>query len=50
MGRLFLDKIFQRVAYENIKLKYGKDMDVYENLNFVNHDWHGPGDLTTLKK
>ena len=30
MGRFFLDKIFQRVAYENIKLKDGIDMEVYE--------------------
>ena len=40
MGRFFLDKIFQRVAYENIKLKDGIDMEVYENLDFVNYDWH----------
>ena len=38
MGRFFLDKIFQRVAYENIKLKDGIDMEVYENLDFVNYD------------
>ena len=49
MGRFFLDKIFQRVAYENIKLKDGIDMEVYENLDFVNFDWHVPGDPTTLE-
>ena len=49
MGRFFFDKIFQRVAYENIKLKDGTDMEVYENLDFVNYDWHGPSDPTTLK-
>jgi len=38
MGRFFLDKIFQKVAYENIKLKDGIDMEVYENLDFVNYD------------
>ena len=38
MGRIFLDKIFQRVAYENIKLKDGIDMEVYGNLDFVNYD------------
>jgi len=49
MARFFLDKIFQRVAYENIKLKDGIDMKVYENLDFVNYDWHSLGDPTTLK-
>ena len=49
MGRFFLDKIFQRVAYENIKLKDGIDMEVNENLDFVNYDGYGPGDPTTLK-
>ena len=38
MERFFLDKIFQRVAYENIKLKDGIDMEVYENHDFVNYD------------
>jgi hypothetical protein len=50
MGRFFLDKIFQRVAYENIKLKDGIDMEVYESLDFVNYEWHGPSYPTTLKK
>ena len=48
MGSFFLNKIFQSVAYENIKLKDGIDMEVYENLDFVNFDWHVPGDPTTL--
>ena len=34
MGRFFLNKIFKRVAYENIKLKDGIDMEVYGNLNW----------------
>jgi len=38
MGTFFLDKIFQRVTYENIKLKDDIDMEVYGNLNFVNYD------------
>ena len=49
MGRFCLDKIFQRVAYENVKFKDGIDMEVNENLNFVNYDWHGPSDPTTFK-
>ena len=49
MARFFLDKIFQRVAYENIKLKDGIDMEVCENLDFVNCDWHGLGNPTILK-
>jgi hypothetical protein len=43
-GKLFLNKIFQRVAYENIKFKDGIDMEVYEYLDFVNYDWHVPCD------
>jgi hypothetical protein len=50
MGSFSLDKIFQGVAYENIKLKDGIDMEVYENLNIVNYDWHNPRDPTTLEK
>ena len=50
MGRFFLDKIFQRVAYENIKLKDGIDMEVYKNLDFVYFNWHGPNNPTTLKE
>ena len=49
MGMFFLDKIFQRVAYEKIKIKDGIDMKVYENLDFINYDWHGPSNPTTLK-
>jgi hypothetical protein len=49
MGGVFLNKIFKRVAYEEIKLKNGKDMEVHENLDFVYDDWHGPNDPTTLK-
>jgi hypothetical protein len=30
MGRFFLNKVFERVAYENIKLKDGIDMEVQE--------------------
>ena len=50
MERFLLDKIFQRVAYENIKLKDGIDMEVNGNLDCVNCDWHIPGDPTTLEK
>jgi hypothetical protein len=42
-------KIFKRVAYENIKLKDGIDMEVQANLSFVKYDWHVPGNPTTLK-
>jgi len=45
----FLKKFVQRVAYEKIKLKDGKDVEIYENLDFVNCDWHNPDDLTTPK-
>jgi hypothetical protein len=31
-------------------LKDGIDMKVYENLDFVNYDWHSPDDLTILEK
>ena len=50
IGRLFLYKFVQRVAYEKIELKDGKDVEIYENLDCVNYDWHGPVDPTTLKK
>jgi hypothetical protein len=50
MGRFFLNKIFQRVAYQNIKFKDGIDMEVYENLDFVNYDWHVPCDPSALEK
>ena len=49
MGRFFLEKIFKWVAYNKIKLKDGKDVEIYENLDFVNCDWHNPDDLTTPK-
>ena len=49
MGRFFLDKIFQRIAYENIKLKDGIDMEVQANLDLINYDWHSPSSPTTLK-
>ena len=49
MGISFLKKFVQRVAYEKIKLKDGKDVEIYENLDFVNCDWHSPDDLTTPK-
>ena len=42
MGRFFFDRFFNGVAYENIKLKDGKDVEIYENLNFVNYDWDNP--------
>ena len=32
MGRFFLNKIFKRVAYENIKLKDGIYMEVQANF------------------
>ena len=50
MGRFFLKKFVQRMAYEKLKFKDGIAMEIYENLNFVNYDWHGPGNPTTLKK
>jgi hypothetical protein len=50
MGIFFLKMFVQRVAYEKIKLNDGKDMKIYKNLDFVNCDWHGPGDPTTLEK
>ena len=49
MGRFFLKKFVQRVAYEKIELKDGKDVEIYENLDFVNYDRHGPSNPTTLK-
>ena len=50
MGRFFFEKFSNRVPYEKIKLKDGKDVEIYENLDCVNYDWHGPVDPTTLKK
>ena len=49
MDRFFLKKFVQRVAYEKIKLKDGKDVKIYENLDFVYFNWHGPDNPTTLK-
>ena len=49
MGWFFLKKIVQGVAYEKLKLKDGKDVEIYESLDFVNCDWHGPGNPTTLE-
>jgi len=50
LGGVFLEKIVQGVAYEKLKLEDGKDMEIYMNLIFVNYDWHGPGNPTTLEK
>ena len=49
MGSCYLRKLVQRVAYEELKLKDGIDMEVQVNLDFVNYDRHGPGNPTTLK-
>ena len=49
IGRFFLGKIIQWVAYEKLKLKDGKEMEIYENLDFVYFDGHGPGNPTTLE-
>ena len=48
MGRFFFEKFFNGVAYEKIELKDGKDVEIYENLDFVNFDWHNRGNPTTL--
>jgi hypothetical protein len=50
MGRFFLDKIVQGVAYEKLKLEDGKDMKIYENLDFFNCNWHDSNNPTTLEK
>jgi hypothetical protein len=50
MERFFFEKIFNRVAYEKIELKDGKDVEIYENLDFVYDDWHSPSNPTTLEK
>ena len=49
MGRFFLEKVFKGVAYKNTKLNDVKDMEIYENLDFVQNDWHDPGNPTTLE-
>jgi hypothetical protein len=38
MGRFYLRKFVQRVAYEELKFKDGIDMEVQVNLDFVNYD------------
>jgi len=35
MSRFFLEKIVQRVTYEKLKFKDGKDVEIYVNLVFV---------------
>ena len=50
MGRFYLKKFIHGVAYERIKLKDGKDAEIYENFGFVQYDWHDLGDPTTFKK
>ena len=42
-------KIVQGMAYEKLKLKDGKDVEIYENLDFVYFDGHGPSNPTTLE-
>jgi hypothetical protein len=37
------------VAYEKLKLKDGKDVEIYENLDIVYFDGHGPSNPTTLE-
>ena len=49
MGRFFFEKFVLRVAYVKIKLKDGKDVEIYENLDIVNFNWHVPDDSTTLE-
>ena len=49
MGRFFLEKFFKRVAYEKIKFKDVIDMKIHVYLSFVNCDWHGPNNPTTLE-
>jgi hypothetical protein len=38
------------VAYEKIKLKDGKDVEVQTNLGFIYFHWHSPSNPTTLWK
>jgi hypothetical protein len=49
MESFFLKKLFEWVTYEKIKIEDGIDMKVQENLSFVNFNWHGPSNPTTLK-
>jgi hypothetical protein len=49
MGRFFLEKIVQGVAYEKLKFKNGIDMEVQVNLIFVYFDGHDLGNPTTLE-
>jgi hypothetical protein len=37
------------VAYEKLKLKDGKDVEIYENLDIVYLHGHGPSNPTTLE-
>jgi hypothetical protein len=50
MGRFFLENVVQGVAYEKLKLKDGKDVKIYENLDIAYFDGHGPNNPTTLEK
>jgi hypothetical protein len=38
VGIFFLKKFVQLVVYEKIELKDGKDVEIYENLDFINYD------------
>jgi hypothetical protein len=49
MGRFFSKKIVQGVAYEKLKLKDGKYVEIYENLDIIYFDGHGPGNPITLE-
>ena len=50
MGRIFLGNIVQGVAYEKLKLKDGKHVEIYENLDFAYFDGHDPSNPTTLEE
>ena len=49
MGRFFLQKIAQGVAYEKLKFKDGINMEVKANLSFINFNWHGLNNHTTFE-
>jgi len=40
MGRFSLEKIIQGVAYEKLKLKDSKDVEICENLDIIYFDGH----------
>ena len=40
-----MEKIAQRVTYEKLKFKDGKDVEIYVNLIFIYFNWHGPSNL-----